>query len=205
MSDCNELPIHPTTGLRAIGIGKRGPIWPVMGGSGEGDGNTGGEGNAGGEGGPETGPQDNGDGENPTETVEFWKTKAREQEKRAKDNAAAAKELEQLKEANKSDAEKAADRLSKAEAEVAGLPAKVAEALKGHLVARHQIDAEDAELFLTATEPELLLKQVDRLLGQPGKRRKNNNHVPNQGNADKSAEKDSSMREFARQLFGNDS
>lgn len=26
-----NLPIHPATGLRAIGIGKRGPIWPVMG------------------------------------------------------------------------------------------------------------------------------------------------------------------------------
>jgi hypothetical protein len=32
-----ELPIHPYTGLRAIGIGKRGPIWPVMGGAEDGD------------------------------------------------------------------------------------------------------------------------------------------------------------------------
>ncbi|MFE2997994.1 hypothetical protein ACFXG4_23655 [Nocardia sp. NPDC059246] len=28
-----SLPVHPITGLRAIGIGKRGPIWPVRGGS----------------------------------------------------------------------------------------------------------------------------------------------------------------------------
>lgn len=28
-----SLPTHPRTGLQAIGIGKRGPIWPVMGGS----------------------------------------------------------------------------------------------------------------------------------------------------------------------------
>lgn len=27
------LPVHPVTGLRAIGIGKRGPIWPVLGGA----------------------------------------------------------------------------------------------------------------------------------------------------------------------------
>lgn len=27
------LPFHPVTGLQAIGIGKRGPIWPIMGGS----------------------------------------------------------------------------------------------------------------------------------------------------------------------------
>ncbi|MGW8935989.1 hypothetical protein [Gordonia terrae] len=31
-----EYPIHPVTGVRALGIGKRGPIWPVIGGNGEG-------------------------------------------------------------------------------------------------------------------------------------------------------------------------
>lgn len=35
------LPKHPVTGLTALGFGKRGPIWPVLGGSGEGDGDTG--------------------------------------------------------------------------------------------------------------------------------------------------------------------
>lgn len=40
MADENTLPIHPVTGLRALGIGRRGPIWPVVGGNGEGDGNT---------------------------------------------------------------------------------------------------------------------------------------------------------------------
>ncbi|HWO65355.1 MAG TPA: hypothetical protein VNO31_35505 [Umezawaea sp.] len=39
--DASTLPIHPTTGLRALAIGRRGPVWPVLGGSGEGDGNTG--------------------------------------------------------------------------------------------------------------------------------------------------------------------
>ncbi|MET9329482.1 hypothetical protein [Tsukamurella sp. NPDC003166] len=28
-----DLPIHPTTGLRALGMTKRGPIWPAIGGS----------------------------------------------------------------------------------------------------------------------------------------------------------------------------
>ncbi|MCC3333584.1 phasin family protein [Nocardia abscessus] len=28
-----HLPIHPVTGLRALGMSKRGPIWPVLGGS----------------------------------------------------------------------------------------------------------------------------------------------------------------------------
>lgn len=36
-----NLPRHPVTGLRALGIGRRGPIWPQLGGDGTGDGNTG--------------------------------------------------------------------------------------------------------------------------------------------------------------------
>lgn len=31
--DLNTLPIHPYTGLQAIGWSKRGPIWPIVGGS----------------------------------------------------------------------------------------------------------------------------------------------------------------------------
>ncbi|QDF19892.1 head scaffolding protein [Mycobacterium phage ThetaBob] len=100
----------------------------------------------------------------PTETVEYWKAKSRENEKRAKANAEAAKRLAEIEDAQKSDAEKTAERISKAEAEVAAVPQKVAEALKSHLVALHKISDEDAELFLTATDPELLLKQVSRLV-----------------------------------------
>lgn len=111
-------------------------------------------------------PQEHEQETKPTETVEFWKTKAREQEKRAKDNAAAAKRLAELEDAQKSESEKVADRISKAEAEVAAVPQKVAEALKEHLVSVHKISDEDAELFLTATEPGLLIKQVARLVAQ---------------------------------------
>ena len=102
----------------------------------------------------------------PTETVDFWKAKAREQEKRAKDNAAAAKRLAELEEAQKTDDQKREDRVKAAEAQVASLPQKVSEALRTHLVAIHQISDEDAELFLTATDPDLLLKQVARLTQQ---------------------------------------
>ncbi|ORA23407.1 hypothetical protein [Mycobacterium aquaticum] len=202
MSEINELPIHPTTGLRAIGIGKRGPWWPVMGGSGEGDGGAGDGDGDGGQGDAATGSQGADGDKKPTETVEFWKGKAREQETRAKANAAAAKKLAEIEEANKSEAQKAADRIAKAEAEVAGVPAKVAEGLKAHLVALHKIADEDAELFLTATDPDLLLKQAARLLAQSGGKRKNNNYVADQGNGDK-PEKPSGMREFTRELFGN--
>src|SRR4051812_5749621 len=37
----NTLPKHPVTGLTALGFTKRGPIWPVIGGDGSGDGPTG--------------------------------------------------------------------------------------------------------------------------------------------------------------------
>lgn len=50
-----------------------------------------------------------------TETVEHWKAIAREQEKRAKANVAAAKRLAEIEEANKTAEEKAAERIAAAE------------------------------------------------------------------------------------------
>ena len=115
---------------------------------------------------------------NPAETVDHWREIARKQEKRAKENAAAAQRLAELEDAQKSESEKVADRIAKAEAEVASVPTKVADALRQHLVALHEIDEDDAELFLTANDPELLLKQVTRLVGQSDKR---TNRAPREG------------------------
>jgi hypothetical protein len=137
----------------------------------------------------------------PTETVEFWKQKAREQEARAKSNAAAAKKLGELEDAQKTEAEKAADKVAKAEAEVASVPSKVAEALKTHLVALHEIDSEDADLFLTAQEPELLLKQVTRLLFQGSDKRRKKQIVAQEGENPTAATNDEAT--FARDLFGS--
>ena len=78
------------------------------------------------------------------------------------------KRLTELEEASKSEAEKAADRIAKAEAEAASVPAKVADALRTHLAALHDFDKDDVELFLTADDPEVLLKQVARLLSPVG-------------------------------------
>lgn len=140
----------------------------------------------------------------PTETVEFWKQKAREQEKRAKDNADAAKRLAEIEDAQKSEADKAADRIAKAEAEAANVPAKVAEALREHLVALHEIDKDDAELFLTATEPELLLKQVTRLQGRSEAAKKRGNTSAREGNNPRPAVGEEDRRAFVRQLTGRD-
>ena len=51
----------------------------------------------------------------PTETVEHWKAMAREQEKRAKANAEAARKYAELEEQKKSDEQKAAERVAAAE------------------------------------------------------------------------------------------
>ncbi|WP_025353372.1 hypothetical protein [Nocardia nova] len=186
------LPIHPRTGIRAIGWSRRGPIWPAMGGSEDGSPAEGGEGGEGGDG-------TSSDGK-PTETVDFWKDKSRQWEKRAKEGASAAKELAAIKESQKSDAEKAADKLAAAQSEVDSIPAKVAASLRDHLVSLHSIPADQAELYLTAADPELLLKQVAGLVDM-GKRK--SNRVPREGQATTKTA-DDQMAEFAAGLFGKE-
>ena len=51
----------------------------------------------------------------PTETVDFWKAKAREQESRAKSNADAAKRLQEIEDAAKSAEQRAADEAARAQ------------------------------------------------------------------------------------------
>lgn len=123
-----------------------------------------------------------------------------EQKKAIKELKARTARLDEIEDAQKSESEKVAERLAKADAEVATVPSKVADALRVHLVALHEIDKDDAELFLTATEPELLLKQVTRLVGQSDKRKKTNT-VPREGQTS-STSGDDEVREFARGLFG---
>lgn len=113
---------------------------------------------------------------------------------------AKAARLDEIEQANKSEIEKANDRVAKAEAEAAKVPSLVAGQLREHLVKLHEINAEDAELFLTASDPELLLKQVDRLV-ERGAQRKKSNHVPREGATPASSGGDD-MRSFTNELFG---
>lgn len=59
----------------------------------------------------------------PAETVDFWRTKAREQEKRAKENAAKAAEFDKVTEAQKSEQQKLIERAEAAENRAAQLEA----------------------------------------------------------------------------------
>lgn len=95
----------------------------------------------------------------PTETVEFWKEKAREQEKRAKENAAARLELDELRKAQLSKEERAATEAAEAQARAERAEA---EALRWRIAARNGISDEDAELFLTGSDEETLTRQAER-------------------------------------------
>ncbi len=87
----------------------------------------------------------------PTETVDFWKDKAREQEKRAKANADAAKRLADIEESQKTESQKAAERLTAAESQTAAMSTENAR-LKGAMQA-----------FFEPDDPRLAL--LDRLQG----------------------------------------
>jgi len=121
-----------------------------------------------------------------------------------KELKAAAVELAAIKESQKSAEQVAADRLAAADAEVAKIPAKVSESLRDYLVALHKIPAEDAELFLTASDPEVLLKQVERLVARGAEdvaaSKKHGNFVAREGTTPPKPS-DDPMREFTQRLF----
>lgn len=89
-------------------------------------------------------------------------------------------------------------KVAEAEAAVADIPTKVTAELRTHLVALHGIEKEDADLFLTATDPETLLKQVERLTARGAK---GSNYVAREGTHTRPAE--DARRKAARDLFGS--
>lgn len=135
--------------------------------------------------------------QNPAETVDFWKQKAREQEKRAKENASAAKRLAEIEEAQKSEAEKAADRIRQLEGEAEQARR---DALRFKVASKYGIGDEDADLFLTASDEETLVKQAERLAARTSESKKQGNVVPREGTSTTSVEGDE--RELVRNLFG---
>ncbi|HHX45833.1 MAG TPA: hypothetical protein GX718_00450 [Brevibacterium sp.] len=135
----------------------------------------------------------------PTETVEFWKQKAREQEKRAKDNADAAKRLADIEESQKSEAQKQAERLATLEQEAATART---EALRLRVATRHGISDEDVDLFLTGTDEDTLTKQAERLSALKADERRKKSVLPSdRGNP--TAQPDE-LRSFTRALFERD-
>lgn len=107
-----------------------------------------------------TPPAQAADAETPKVDEVDWKAKAREWERRAKENKTAADELATIKEAQKSDAEKASERLAAAERDAAEAKR---DALRFKIAAKFSITDEDADLFLTGADEDTLTKQAERL------------------------------------------
>ena len=108
-----------------------------------------------------------------------WKAESRKWEKRAKENDEARKELDQIKEAQKSDAEKANDKLAN---EIRRANEATALALRYKIALVKGIAIEDADLFMTATDEDTLSKQADRLAQRTPERKPG--HIPTQGTGD---------------------
>jgi hypothetical protein len=105
----------------------------------------------------------------PTETVDFWKAKAREQEKRAKENAAAASRLSEIEAASLSETERATRRIAELEAELTktqsaatrrsvalakGLPAELVDRLQGETQEEIEADADELlAVFMARSAP----------------------------------------------------
>ena len=137
----------------------------------------------------------------PTETVDFWKQKAREQEKRAKENAEAARRLGEIEESQKSEAQKTSERLAEAEKKAADAEARV---LRRDLAIEHKLSAGDAALLDLVTDETALKALAERLAGAAtDTSKKTGSRDPFAGRTPPTAGGDP-MREFARQLIKRD-
>lgn len=98
-----------------------------------------------------------------------WKAKAREWERRAKENKTAADELAAIREASKSAEEKAAERLAAAEKAAADAEAK---ALRRGIALEHKLTKDDAALLDSLTDEDSIRSLAARLApsDEPGPR-----------------------------------
>src|SRR5690554_217731 len=104
-----------------------------------------------------------------------WKAEARKWEKRAKENAEAAKRLAEIEEAQKSEAEKVAERLAKAERAAAEAEAR---ALRREIALEHKLSKEDAALLDAVSDEDAMRRLAARLAEQAAERDK---HISNHG------------------------
>lgn len=77
-----------------------------------------------------------------------------------------------------------------------------ARALRSDIAAKHGINAEDRDLFLTGTDEATLTSQAQRLAALEADRKKQGNVAPKEGATTKPGGASADLREFARGLFG---
>ncbi len=115
-----------------------------------------------------------------------------------KDLKAKATKLDEIEQANQTEAEKAAKRIAELEADLSSTRHS---STRLKIAAEHGItDADDIDLFLTGTDEETLTKQAKRLADREADRKKNGNHVPREG-ASTNSSGNGDDRDFVRGLF----
>ena len=115
-----------------------------------------------------------------------------------RDVKAKAARLDEIEQANQTEAEKVAKRVADLEAQLA---ATRRETTRLKIASDHGItDADDIELFLTGTDEETLARQAQRLAARDADRKKQGNRVPTEGKTPPQSGNDD-MRAFTRELF----
>ena len=126
-----------------------------------------------------------------------WKAEARKHEARAKEYKIAADKLAVIEEANKTEAQKSADRLAVAEKDAVDARR---DALKFRIAAKFAIGDEAADALLTGNDEVIMTRQAELYTARQGDLKKHGNFVPREGtNPPKSG--DDPMRQFAHDLF----
>lgn len=193
MSD-NTLPIHPLTGLQAIGYTRKGPIWPILGGSEDGGHPSGGDDEGKPEGDePKTFTQDEVD-------QIIGKTRTEERRK-ASQKYADYDDLKATAAAKKTADERIADlEKQNAQSQANSLRLRVAGDYGISTKRGENGEPSDAELFLTGTDEETLTAQAERLAAREDERKKNQPHVSREGYNPRP--KPDSTKEFLAALTG---
>lgn len=99
--------------------------------------------------------------------VEHWKSFSRTHEKSAKENAEAARKLKEIEDQNKTELDKALERVNELELELNSSSQK---ALRASIIAEFALDPEDAAVLLTASDEEGLRAQAERLAAKAAPR-----------------------------------
>lgn len=136
------------------------------------------------------------------EQVEHWRSHSRTWESRAKEGQEAIAKLQEIEDAKKSELEKATERTAQLEAELAETKHT---AFKNGLAAEFGLSAEDASLFLTASDEESLRKQAEALAARTAPVVETaepviGNVIPNLNQ--RKTESSSSKDDFARTFWG---
>ena len=130
------------------------------------------------------------------EYVKKLRAEAADYRTKAKANAKAAEQLAAIEEANKTEAQRAADALAAAQRDAENARA---EALRFRIASKFQVSDEDADLFLTGTDEETLTRQAERLSARAADSKKSGNHVPREGRTPAAAPDDD--RAAVRAIF----